>query len=118
MQLTALPLVALALLNAADAPAPAPTPSQPQTAIREFQPEAPLGKQCRDQSLPTKEEPARQPRLEREPATPGVGQIIYAVERRIDGCSVVVVKYDSADTQGSQRPFSDTTRVQTPDSGE
>lgn len=92
MQLTILPLAALTLLNAADAPAPPPPPAVPEAVIIELRPFVPPGAQCRDNASPTNDEPARQPRFEREPATQDSSQIIYAVERRIDGCSVILVK--------------------------
>lgn len=92
MQLTALPLSALILLNAADAPAQPPLPAVPEAVIIELQPFEPPAAACQDNATPTKNEPARQPRFEREPAMPDSGQIIYAVDRRIDGCSVILVK--------------------------
>ena len=104
MQLTALPFAALTLLNAAAAPQPH---AEPQVAMQELQPFTPPGSQCRDNALPTHDVPQRQPRFEREPATPDSGQIIYAVDRRIDGCPVVVVKYRATDVQELQRRFDD-----------
>jgi hypothetical protein len=91
MQHIALPLV-IALLGASDAPR-APqhiTIAAPEAAGRELRPDFLGGNKCRDNKLPTVDNPGRQPRFERGPATPDMGQYIYAVDRRIDGCSVVL----------------------------
>lgn len=87
----ALPLV-IALLGATDTP-PAPQPitiAAPEAAGRELRPDFAAGNTCRDEKLPTADNPGRQPRFERGPATADMGQYIYAVDRRIDGCSVVL----------------------------
>ncbi|QDH34898.1 hypothetical protein [Porphyrobacter sp. YT40] len=92
MHYLALPLF-LALLGADDAPRSAAEASDTQTraTMREWQPENFVsGNKCRDSNLPTADNPGQQPRLERGPATPGMGQYLYAVDRRIDGCSVVL----------------------------
>lgn len=98
-----LPLAAIVLLGAEDNVAP-PRFSEPQAVIREIRPYSQPGKQCRDSALPTDSNPSQQPRLEREPATPGDGSIIYAVDRRVDGCSVVLVK-NNFRLQLIKRPF-------------
>ncbi|WP_086618385.1 hypothetical protein [Erythrobacter tepidarius] len=92
MQPIILLLAAVALLGAADAP-PSPSPAQPDAAMRIIAPLKASGKWCHDRLVQTDVEPSTRPRFEREPATPGDGQMIYAVERRIDGCSMVMVKY-------------------------
>lgn len=87
----ALPLV-IALLGASDAP-PAPqqiTIAAPEAAGRELRPDFLAGPKCRDAKLPTANNPGQQPRFERGPATADMGQYLYAVDRRIDGCSVVL----------------------------
>ena len=89
MQQFALPLV-VALFGASDA-APAPqsiTIATPEAAGRELRPDFMVGNKCRDPKLQTAVKPGRQPRFERGPATMDMGQYIYAVDRRIDGCSV------------------------------
>lgn len=91
MQHIALPLV-IALLGSGDAP-PAPQPitsAAPEAAGRELRPDFLAGPKCRDAKLPTADNPGQQPRFERGPATADMGQYIYAVDRRIDGCSVVL----------------------------
>lgn len=100
MSLIALPL-AFVLLGATDAPLYPPQAyfDEPLAAMRELQPDFLAGEQCRSRNLPTNDNPGRQPRLERGPAMPDMGQIIYAVDRRVDGCSVVLVKGNSI------RPF-------------
>lgn len=93
MQYLALPLV-IALLGASDAPPSPPSPPHeaPLAALRELRPDFLAGNRCGEGNLPTADNPGRQPRLERGPATAEMGQLIYAVDRRIDGCSVVMVK--------------------------
>lgn len=93
MQYLALPLV-IALLGASDAPPSPPSiPDEaPLAALRELRPEFLAGNKCGENKLPTADNPGRQPRFERGPATAEMGQLIYAVDRRIDGCSVVMVK--------------------------
>lgn len=114
MQLTALPLAALTLLNATAAP---PPPSEPEVAMRVVQPFTPPGSQCRDNALPTNDNPDRQPRFEREPATPDSGQIIYAVDRRIDGCSVIVVKGEPRTNRYLLQPQDDALQAAFPERG-
>lgn len=91
MQQIVLPLV-IALLGASDAP-PAPqtiTIAAPEAAGRELRPDFAAGPKCREAKLPTTGNPGGQPRFERGPATADMGQYFYAVDRRIDGCSVVM----------------------------
>ena len=105
MQLISLPLT-LTLLGATVAPEPSqPANSEePRSAMLELQPDFPSTERCRNRNLPAGDNPSRQPRLERGPATPEMGQVIYAVDRRVDGCSVVLVKSDLAQ-QLLERPF-------------
>lgn len=104
MQHIALPLV-IALLGASDTPAsPTPIPfDAPLAAGRELRPDFLAGNKCREDKLPTAGNPGRQPRFERGPASADMGQIIYAVDRRIDGCSVVLVKNDNIQPLGQMR---------------
>ena len=106
MQLIVLPLT-LTLLGATVAPEPSPQANsgEPRSAMPELQPDFQSSERCRDRNLPAGDIPGRQPRLERGPATPEMGQIIYAVDRRIDGCSVVLVKSDLVQ-QLRERPLS------------
>jgi hypothetical protein len=100
----ALPLV-IALLGASDAPAQPPsTPNEaPLAAGRELRPDFLGGNKCRDNKLPTVDNPGRQPRFERGPATADMGQYIYAVDRRIDGCSVVLAMSPSLKPRGEMK---------------
>ena len=93
MQYLALPLV-IALLGASEAPPSPPSISDeaPLAALRELRPDFLTGNKCDGNALPTADNPGRQPRFERAPATAEMGQLIYAVDRRIDGCSVIMVK--------------------------
>lgn len=93
MQYLALPLV-IALLGASDAPpSPPSSPDEPPlVALRELRPDFLTRNKCDGNALPTADNPGRQPRFERGPVTAEMGQLIYAVDRRIDGCSVVMVK--------------------------
>jgi hypothetical protein len=98
MQLIALPL-ALVLSSATDVPSPPASAGEPQAAIRELQPGDISGGQCRDGNLPAGENPNSQPRFERGPASPDMSQIIYAVDWRVDGCSVILTKYGIGDVR-------------------
>jgi len=101
MQPIVMPLVALALMASVDTPAPeSGAIAGPEATIREISPFVPPGKQCRDGATPTNDRVGRQPRLERGPATPGMGQTIYAVDRRVDGCPVILVKGASVQPLG------------------
>ncbi len=93
MQHLALPLV-IALLGASEAPPSPPSiPDEaPLAALRELRPDFLAGNRCRDNKLPAADNPGQQPRFERGPATADMGQLIYKVDRRIDGCSVVLAK--------------------------
>ena len=95
MQPFALPLAALALLGAADTP-PAP-PADPQTAPAEPRPVTPSDAECRDRITHAREAAGKPPLLERGPASPDKPYLIYAVDRRQDGCAVMVMKGDPAD---------------------
>ncbi len=104
MQQFVLPLV-IALLGASDAP-PAPQPiiiAAPEAAGRELRPDFMAGPKCRDAKLPTADNPGQQPRFERGPATADMGQYIYAVDRRIDGCSVVLAMSPSLKPRGGMK---------------
>lgn len=92
MQYLALPLV-VALFGASEPPpSPPPIPkAELFSAIRELRPDFLAGDRCRDGRRQTGSNPDWQPRLDRRPANPDTGQMIFAVDRRIDGCSVVMV---------------------------
>ena len=53
---------------------------------------------CRDRVHTVREE-RELPRLERETTDPEEPLLIAAVDHRIDGCSVLVMKYDSTDVR-------------------
>ena len=88
-----LPLIALALTTAA---APAP-PAQVEEGIpmRELQ-VSPDPALCRDRIHEVREERGL-PLLNRENAAPDEPLMILAVDKRIDGCSVMVMAYDTND---------------------
>jgi hypothetical protein len=98
MQLIALPL-ALVLSSATDLPSPPASADEPRAVIRELQPGDFSGGRCREGNLPTSENPNSQPRFERGPASPDMGQIIFAVDWRVDGCSVILAKYGIGDVR-------------------
>jgi hypothetical protein len=100
----ALPLV-IALLGSSDArPAPPFIPDDALLAAgRELRPDFLGGNACSDNKLPTVDNPGRQPRLDRGPATADMGQYIYAVDRRIDGCSVVLTMSPSLKPRGEMK---------------
>ncbi len=95
-----LPLTALALVAATDvAPpsAPSDAPAATDTEMREIRPFTPSEQQCRNLISQVRQEAGKPPLLDREPASPDKPYHIYAVDRRQDGCAVMVVKGDPAD---------------------
>lgn len=54
------------------------------------------GDECRDRIRQAREE-LGQPELQREPADADKPLLIWAVDRRLDGCGVMVMKGDAAD---------------------
>lgn len=100
MQPFTLPLAALALVTAAEAP-PAPAP---QAVVRGAQPFAPSDDRCRDVISQARQEAGKSPLLDREPASPDRPYHIYAVDRRQDGCAVMVMKGDPADIRPLPAP--------------
>ncbi len=87
----AIPLAFFALA-AADVPPDFALPSVdgPISAMPELRPDFLAGDKCRDKNLPAAGQSGQQPRFERGPATADMGQYLYAVDRRVDGCSVIL----------------------------
>ncbi|AOL23568.1 hypothetical protein Ga0102493_112556 [Erythrobacter litoralis] len=90
MRILALPLAALALIgaddpSAAEAEAPATAEASPDREA------------CRDRIEHARRASGQPPLLRRGPATPDDPVLIYAVDRRQDGCAVMVVKGDPQD---------------------
>lgn len=52
---------------------------------------------CRDRITLAREAAGKPPLLDREPASPDKPHRIYAVDKRVDGCSVMVMMGDTAD---------------------
>ncbi|MDT8279951.1 MAG: hypothetical protein RQ806_05315 [Erythrobacter sp.] len=52
---------------------------------------------CRDRISQARQDAGKPPLLDREPASPDKPYPIYAVDRRQDGCAVMVMKGDPAD---------------------
>ncbi|MBU2588209.1 MAG: hypothetical protein KJ872_08860 [Alphaproteobacteria bacterium] len=52
---------------------------------------------CRDRISQARQDAGKPPLLDREPASPDKPYHIYAVDRRQDGCAVMVMKGDPAD---------------------
>lgn len=100
----AIPL-AFVILGAADEP-PAfalPMRGEPLAVIRELRPDLVGSKACRDRNLPTAGNSAQRPRFERGPATADMGQYIYAVDRRVDGCSVTLAMNPGIQPRGEMK---------------
>jgi hypothetical protein len=96
MQLLALPLAALTLLGATNVP-PSPSVAGPEATLGAVKPVTPSDAQCRDRITLARKAAGKPPLLEREPASPDKPYLIYAVDRRQDGCAVMVMKGDPAD---------------------
>lgn len=101
MRNLALALSALALIGAAEPPpsAPGPVPE-----IRELPPFGPSPEQCRDRITETREAAGKPPLLDRGPASPDKPHRIYAVDKRIDGCAVMVMHGDVTDVRPLPEP--------------
>lgn len=91
MRLIALPLAALALIGADEPPA---SEADAETSARA---EAPDRKTCRDRINHARAASGQPSLMQRGPATPDDPVMIYAVDRRQDGCAVMVVKGDPSD---------------------
>lgn len=99
-----LPL-ALFALGAPDVPSDLALPSadEPISAMPELRPDFLAGDKCRDKNLPTADNSAQRPRFERGPATADMGQYIYAVDRRVDGCSVTLAMNPGIQPRGEMK---------------
>ena len=98
MRLIALPLAALALIGAAEA-APPVAVAGPEASIRELRPFSRSDEQCRDRINLARDSAGKRPLLDREPASPDKPHRIYAVDKRIDGCAVMVMHGDVSDVR-------------------
>lgn len=105
MQPIALPLAALALMGAADLPSATPAPvAVPEATMRELSPPKPSDEQCRDSVTRARQDAGKPPLLDRGPASPDRPYLTYAVDKRVDGCSVMVMVGDPADIRPLPRP--------------
>lgn len=66
----------------------------------------PSPEQCRDR-IHRAREASGQPQLDQNPATPDSPPIIWAVDRRVEGCSVMVVKGNPDDIRPLPAPPED-----------
>lgn len=84
-----------------DNPAYLRTPAQARLIERAQNENAPTAvpsdAECRDRITQAREAAGKPPLLDREPASPDKPYHIYAVDRRQDGCAVMVMKGDPAD---------------------
>ncbi|KPF65439.1 hypothetical protein IP79_03055 [Porphyrobacter sp. AAP60] len=73
------------------------TPTQVRLIQRAQNEAVPSDEECRDRITQAREAAGKPPLLDREPASPEKPYHIYAVDRRQDGCAVMVMKGDPAD---------------------
>ncbi len=73
------------------------TPAQVSLIERAQSESVPSDEECRDRITQAREAAGKHPLLDREPASPDKPYHIYAVDRRQDGCAVMVMKGDPAD---------------------
>jgi len=100
MRTVLLPLSALALVGAAGPVPPAAKPAGSLApAMREIEPFEPSPEYCRDRITQTREAAGKPPLLDRGPASPDKPHRIYAVDKRIDGCAVMVMHGDVNDVR-------------------
>lgn len=93
------------LLTAAATPSATITP-EPQPRLGDLR-SAPPGTVCRDRIDLVREErglPKLEPKLERGTATGEEALLIAAVDHRIDGCSVMVMRNDTSDVRPLPAP--------------
>jgi len=100
---SALPLIALMLATGAAAQQSGPSAPVPEARDRLIisipLPDRPTNAAaCTDRIHEVREERGL-PRLERGTATPDEPLLIAAVDHRIDGCSVMVMRYDTRDVR-------------------
>jgi hypothetical protein len=88
MYLFVVPLALFALTGETPADPVPPFTSEAVTPL--WQPYVGNAQRCRELDLPANTYRGNPPVLDRGPASPGEGQLIYAVDHRINGCSVIV----------------------------
>lgn len=101
MRNLALTFSALALISAAEPQPVPPAPSpDPVPVIHELEPYTTLSEEtCRDRITQAREAAGKPPLLDRTPASPDRPNLIYAVDKRIDGCAVMVMHGDVNDVR-------------------
>lgn len=112
MRVILAPLLAMSTIAAADTPteqsarapadaalptADAPAPNDGMAVLGQPAEDSAQEKVCRDRITQARKEAGKPPLLDREPASPDQPYHIYAVDRRQDGCSVMVIAGDPAD---------------------
>ena len=96
--------IVVAALLACTAASPPSEPSIAQPEIGGLQVPAEPGEAvCRDRIHTVREE-RDLPTINRETADPDVPLLIAAVDHRIDGCSVMVMRHDTRDVRPIPRP--------------
>ena len=96
--------IVVAALLACTAASPPPEPSIAPPEIDGLQVPAEPGEAvCRDRIHTVREE-RDLPTIRRETADPDVPLLIAAVDHRIDGCSVMVMRHDTRDVRPIPRP--------------
>ena len=75
-----------------DNPSYVRNPEQARLIERAQNEAAPSDTECRDRIARAREAAGKPPLLDREPASPDRPHHIYAVDRRQDGCAVMVIK--------------------------
>lgn len=115
--LLALLAAAPVAMTLADDPEPAgpaaldmPSYEEPVRPWRDIEDAIPSPEECRDRIYQARAA-AGQPELEGETADPDEPLLIWAVDRREQGCSVLVVKGDPEDIRPVPRPPEDAPRL-------
>jgi len=99
---TVLALFALLGCAAASSDRPAGPDRFPARDAGSFEVQGPDRADCGDRIETVRAERGL-PRLEREPADPDEPLLIAAVHKQIDGCSVLVMRYDTSDVRPMPR---------------
>lgn len=96
MKMIALPVLALALMGAAEDTPPVPKGAA-QPAPLAATPAPPSPEQCRDRITQAREAAGKPPLIDRGNAAPEKPPLIYALDKRVEGCSAMVMLGDPSD---------------------
>ncbi|MFN3820510.1 hypothetical protein [Blastomonas sp.] len=110
MRLIILLCAPLALISAKNIPAPVAQPESPP-ALHDQKTSALSEQECRDRITLARDAAGQPPLLDRGPASPDDTFLIYAVDKKVDGCAVMVIKDNVDDIRPLPKPSTGPTRL-------